>query len=155
MFCETLLERRDQERGIPGSYFISRADTLALLGDLALWMLTKDTSDIRIPDMRLRIKRTLHVLHHTALDTNEVVRYLLERSGMLREPAAGYIQFIHESLQAYLAAREVLENGDVSLLAEKANDVRWRDVIVSAAGEAQAQQADMLLRGLLLESRLI
>jgi NACHT domain len=153
-FCETLLDRRDQERGIPGSYLISRADTLALLGDLALWMLMADTSNISLRDMKMRIDRTLHALFHASLDTSEVVRYLLERSGMLREPAPGYIQFIHESLQAYLAAREVIENGDVAALAARAVDDRWHDVIVSAAGEARAMQADTLLRGLLHEIRI-
>ena len=74
---------------------------------------------------------------------SEVLQWLLERSGILREPAPDLIDFLHRSLQDYLCARAVVDASGIGFLLARANDDQWREVIVLSAGLAQQQQLIM------------
>lgn len=67
----------------------------------------------------------------------EVYRYLLERSGLLREPLDGAVCFIHRTFQDYLAARAAVEDLDFDLLAKNAHLGQWADVIRMAVAHGR------------------
>jgi hypothetical protein len=79
----------------------------------------------------------------TVLDT------LIVRSGLIREPVAGRIDFIHRTFEEYLAASAAVSEDQIGELVRNAHDDQWREVIVMAAGHAQPRQRDELLRGIL------
>ena len=58
----------------------------------------------------------------------------MERSGLLREPAAGRVDFVHRTFQEYLAAKAAVDNDEIGLLVTNAHDDQWREVVVMAAG---------------------
>jgi hypothetical protein len=64
----------------------------------------------------------------------EVLDHLLERTGLLREPAMGTIEYTHRTFQEYLAA---CASGAMDVAGELANlalDDQWHETIVLAAG---------------------
>ena len=80
-------------------------------------------------------------------------RDLLERSGVLREPTAGRVDFVHRTFQEYLAAKAAVDNDEIGLLIRNAHDDQWREVVVMAAGHAAPDQCAELLHGMLKRGR--
>jgi hypothetical protein len=78
-----------------------------------------------------------------------VLEYLLERSGVLREPVVGRIDFVHRTVQEYLTAKQFTDDGDLEPLVAQAHKDQWRETIIMAAGHANAPQRAELLGGLL------
>src|SRR5262249_52760960 len=78
-----------------------------------------------------------------------IVQYLLERTGMLREPHPDLVQFVHRTFREYLAAKEVVDSGDLPHLVEHAHIDSWHDVVVMAVAPAPPAQRELLLRRLL------
>ncbi len=64
----------------------------------------------------------------------DVCRYLLERSGLIREPTPDRVDFIHRTFQDYLAGRAAVRADDIGALIAHAHNDQWRNVIVMAAG---------------------
>ncbi len=64
----------------------------------------------------------------------ELINYLIERSGLLREPAKGRVDFPHRTFQEYLAACAAGEANDAGDLASRAGQDQWRETILLAAG---------------------
>ena len=76
-------------------------------------------------------------------------RHLLDRTGLLREPAEGRVDFVHRTFQEYLAARSaVIDSDDIGNLVMNAAKDQWREVVVMAVGHASRKQREELLNGL-------
>ncbi|CAM5693201.1 NACHT domain-containing protein OS=Streptomyces fumanus OX=67302 GN=GCM10018772_02170 PE=4 SV=1 [Streptomyces fumanus] len=74
-----------------------------------------------------------------------VLRFLLERSGLLKEHTDDAIQFIHRTFQEFLAAKEFHESGYILELLDRADKEEWQDVIVLAVGHATRRDANELI----------
>jgi hypothetical protein len=85
-------------------------------------------------------------------EPNEVLKFLVERSGLIRTPSEGRIDFIHRSFQEYLAGKAAIDNDEIGYLLEHSTDDQFRAVIVMAVGHALPWQADEFLRGLITQS---
>jgi hypothetical protein len=78
-----------------------------------------------------------------------VMRVLIDRTGMLREPVNGKLDFAHRTFQEYMAAKAALDEGDVGALVQNATNAQWREVIVLAAGLARPRERSELISALL------
>ncbi|GLY88518.1 NACHT domain-containing protein [Actinoallomurus iriomotensis] len=145
---QMLLERRDAERGIDGSG-LTYTDKILLLQDLAYWLIRNGLSDAPADRAAERIAHRLASMHRLSAAPDAVFHDLLVRSGLLREPVAGRVDFVHRTFQEYLAARAAIEADDIGALVENAHHDQWREVVVMAAGHAQPRQREELLRTLL------
>lgn len=147
---EMLLERRDLEQGIiaddPG---LSRREKTVIVQELAYWLLRNGWSDVPIQTAQEQIARTLSSLHRVHADHATVFTYLAERSGLLRQPAPGTVSFIHRTFQEYLAAKAIIDMGDLGLAVNQAEDDQWREVTIMAAGSASANVREQLIKDLL------
>ncbi|GAA3618374.1 hypothetical protein GCM10022223_38910 [Kineosporia mesophila] len=147
---ETLLDRRDVERKIStNSVKLNYQQKLLILQDLALWMAQSDQSDADIPSAQARLAVKLAVIRKISYSPSQLLQYLILRSGVIREPSAGRIDFIHRTFLEYLAAREIVEQEQVPLLLHKSGDDQWREVIVLASGHSNGRQRADLINGLL------
>lgn len=148
---ESLLERRDVERDvrIDLSTPLSLREKIALLEDLAWWLMRNDQSDIAMEQAVEVIDRKLSAMPNVSIPADRVFKYLLVRSGVLREPVTGRIDFIHRTFQEYLAAHALVEADDVPMLIDRARHDQWREVVVLAAGHARVSQREKLISGLL------
>ena len=150
-----ILERREVERGT----MHSKVATLTtrqkdfLLQRLAYWLLINDRSDADREEVETCLGKSLHRLPTVDFSASELLQFLLERSGLLREAIPGRIDFIHRSFQEYLAARAVIDEHLVDLLINNAHLDQWREVIILSAGHATQKDCDKLIGGLLDRAR--
>lgn len=151
---DMLLVRRDAERGVAsGGVRLTRSDKVQLLQDIAFWLVRNGWSDAPSERVVGQVARTARQLRGSSADPQDVFRSLLERSGLLREPVVGRIDFVHRTFQEYLAGKAAVEDDEIGLLVKNAHDAQWREVVIMAAGHAQSDQCAELLRGLLRRGR--
>jgi hypothetical protein len=148
-----LLERRDVERSVsvPDSLRLSKETQVQLLQKLAHWMIRNDRAEMEQADAIAQFGRALSQMAHVGASPEEVFRHLLDRSGLLREPAEGRVDFVHRTFQDYLGAKAAVEEGDFPLLLDNAHRDQWEDVTRMAVAHARPAERARLLRGLIAE----
>ncbi|ROP41932.1 NACHT domain-containing protein [Saccharothrix texasensis] len=147
---QMLLERRDVERKIGAIEGLGRTEKVLLLADLAYWLIRNGYTDVDVPRALYRISQRLHLMPQVRAGNQDVYRHLLERSGLLREPVDGRVDFIHRTFQEYLAAQDAMNTDDVGTVVQHAHLDQWHEVVVMAVGHASQTQREELL-GRLLE----
>ncbi|WP_338146128.1 NACHT domain-containing protein [Streptomyces scabichelini] len=144
-----LLERRDRERelGHPDGVRIPYATQVQLLQKLAWWLIRNSRSEMDRSDALHIIKQAMPSV---SLDgtAEDVYRSLLLRSGLLREPADGRVDFLHRTFQDYLGARLAVQELDFDLLVNNAENDEWEDVILLAIAHGRPKEAEQMLRRL-------
>lgn len=147
-----LLEARDVERRVPLADYpnLSYREKRTILEDLAYWMLTNNwtTVTIEAADARLDLKLK-GMIRMQDIKCENVRRFFVERSGMLREPITGQLDFPHRTFQEFLAAKAALDEGDIGVLVTNASNDQWHEVIVLAAGLASKKQREQLITDLI------
>ena len=145
---EMLLERRDKKRGIET---LDSGSQTIILQELAFWLLRQGMLDVSIGRAQQVIERILSSLPDIKLAPSNILEHILTRSGLLREPIPGQVDFIHRTFQDYLSGKAAAENDEIGLLVRNAHNERWRDVVVMAAALCRKKQREELLRGLIAE----
>lgn len=148
---EMLVDRRDIERDIPADVdlALSFPQKREILQDAAWHMQTCDRVVIARDEFVERIDWKIKSMPGVSADGRTIARHLIVRSGLLREPQDGDVDFVHRTFLEYLAAAEAMEQGAIARLVDSAHLQNWREVIVMAAGHAQREQATALVRKLL------
>ena len=145
----TMFRQRDLDRGIAGPVQLDQAASNHLLGDLALWLVRNAAAEASEQAARQAIASSAASLASAPQDTDGLYRYLVLRSGLLRELTAGHVDFVHRTFQEYLAAKSLVASSNIGELIRNAADDQWREVVILAAGQGNTQQTSDLLRGLL------
>ncbi|WP_406306100.1 NACHT domain-containing protein [Streptomyces sp. NBC_00885] len=147
-----LLVRRDKEREIPVPDGLAPTEEaqVQLLQRIAYWLIRNGRSEAAQATAVRIIREKLPAMPHMAPPdrAEDVFHYLLLRSGLLREPSVGTVDFIHRTFQDYLGAKAAVEAEDLDLLAESGRDDQWEDVIRLAIGHARDGERAYLLRKL-------
>nr|WP_238420601.1 NACHT domain-containing protein [Streptomyces taklimakanensis] len=147
-----LLERRDVERGVhrEGGLRLSKEPQVTLLQKLAYWMVRNGRAQMDRVDALAVLADALPMMAYIEAPPEEVLRYLLERSGLLREPTAGRIDFVHRTFQDYLAAKALVEARDFPWLVDNAHHDQFEDVVRMAVAHARPDERARILEGLLV-----
>ncbi|KFU81213.1 NACHT domain-containing protein [Amycolatopsis lurida] len=142
-----LLHLRDTARSI--TVLLTEQQKLILLGHLA-WRLTS-SGKVELPkdEVLEHIAYRLGWIPHVDHDAEEVLNHLLERSGVLREPVSGRVDFVHRTFQEFLAASEATDARYLDTLIANAHRDTWRETVIMACGHAKHHQADKLLTEIL------
>ena len=143
--CRMLLDKRDAERNIDfgKNIHFNYEEKKTLLSKLAYWMMKNNYSSANISDVSRCIGRTLKSLRdeYSNYSPDEVLDYLLLRSGILRSPNKNEIDFIHKSFLEYLAAYEISREEDWGFIQQNVNNLSWYNTLILTmgfAGEARA-----------------
>ncbi|MFF5856064.1 NACHT domain-containing protein [Streptomyces sp. NPDC012751] len=144
-----LLARRDRERGMgaePGE-----EAQLELLQRLAYALVLSGRTEMDADTAEGIVERCLPAVGPAAGqgDAATVLRSLLLRSGLLRRPAEGVVDFVHRTFQDYLGARYAVAEGHLDVLVSHADDTQWEDVVRMAVAHARPRERATLLRQLL------
>ena len=147
--CTMLLDERDRKRRIPRPKTAMRLMTLQdkemIVQRLALSMM-RNKLDNEEQWYQMEVSRTEasrwvkpNIACCSDADArrcspHEVLDYLVERTGIVCEPANGRISFPHRTFQEYLAACAAGALGDAGDLARRANDDQWHGTVILAAG---------------------
>ncbi|GGS84537.1 NACHT domain-containing protein [Streptomyces chromofuscus] len=148
-----LLARRDEERDMPGpdGVHLTGLPQIQLLQRLAHWLIRNNQSEMDRERAERIVADVLPSLPAAASqgDAPSILRYLLVRSGLLREPSVGTVEFVHRTFQDYLGAKAAVEDGDFGLLVRGAADEQWADVFRMAVAHARPRERADLLRQLM------
>ncbi|MFF1408506.1 NACHT domain-containing protein [Streptomyces sp. NPDC058289] len=145
-----LISRRDRERDmkVPD---LREEPQLELLQRLAYWLIKNGRTEMDRSQAEFIIDRALPAVPEAAAlgDAPTVFEHFLQRSGLLREPAPGTVDFIHRTFQDFLGARAAVEEGDFGMLAAHAADDQWEDVIRMAVALARPRERVALFEDIL------
>lgn len=149
-----LVSRRDRERGIgaPEGIELSEYQHIYLLQKLAYWLIRNQQTEMDANTARHLIADSLPSMPVVSQqgETEEVLAHLVARSGLLREPAVGTIDFVHRTFQDYLGAKAAVEALDLSFLAHHAHEPQLEDVVRMAVAHARPIERAEFLRDLVL-----
>jgi hypothetical protein len=140
---------RDRKRGITSGVELDLEATYHLLGDLALWMVRNAIIEVPSSSACATLARSSFALPNVSYEGLALYRHLLLRSGLLREPTSGQVDFIHRAFQEYLAARALVASDNVGEIVKNAGDDQWQEVVILSAGLGNIRQTTDLMRGLL------
>ncbi|MEU6577045.1 NACHT domain-containing protein [Streptomyces sp. NPDC046805] len=148
-----LLARRDEERdmfsGGDGDVRLGELPQIQLLQRLAYWLIRNNQSEMDRERAERIIADMLPSLPAAAQgDAHRILNHLLLRSGLLREPTVGTVEFVHRTFQDYLGAKAAVEDGDFGLLVRGAADEQWADVFRLAVAHARPRERAELLSDL-------
>ncbi|MEU6589457.1 NACHT domain-containing protein [Streptomyces sp. NPDC046881] len=150
---DMLLVRRDTEREITSveGLVLSRDEQTALLQRLAYWLIRNGQAEAARQDVVGMLDEWLAAMPQVRAqgDAEQVFTHLLNRSGLLREPVPGAVDFVHRTFQDYLGAKAAVEARDFGVLVRNAHDDQWDDVVRMAVGHARVEERGRLLRQLL------
>ncbi|MDP9642021.1 hypothetical protein J2S53_001966 [Actinopolyspora lacussalsi] len=148
---EMLLDRRETDRDIPSSRDVELGyrDKRTILRDLAFRLSLNGWSEIRKENALDRIKRKIGFMPNVVSRSELVLDHLLNRSGIIREPVDGRVDFVHRTFQEYLAAAEAAEEQDTGMLIERAHKDQWRETVIMAAGLLNRKDSAELVEGIL------
>ncbi|WP_221359338.1 NACHT domain-containing protein [Streptomyces beigongshangae] len=146
-----LLARRDRERDMlpHDDVRLPELPQVRLLQRLAYWLIRNNRLEMDRERAERIVADALPSLPAVASqgDAPTIYRHLLVRSGLLREPSAGTVEFVHRTFQDYLGAKAAVEDGDFGLLLRSAADSQWSDVIRMAVAHARPhERAEFLTR---------
>ncbi|MFE9682583.1 NACHT domain-containing protein [Streptomyces sp. NPDC006285] len=148
-----LLARRDQERDMlpHDDVRLTELPQIQLLQRLAYWLIRNNRLEMDRERAERLIADALPALPAVASqgDAATIYRHLLVRSGLLREPSLGTVEFVHRTFQDYLGAKAAVEDGDFGLLVRGAADSQWSDVIRMAVAHARPRERAEFLTQLL------
>lgn len=151
---EMLLVRRDQQRNIAGDAVrLSTGVQELILRKLAYWMIRNDLTEVSLEQMSERVGSYLGETLDDTLDPAAVAQHLLVRTGLLRAPAVGRVDFVHRTFQEYLAADQLLNDDDLNFLIKHAHEDQWQDVVVMTSGRARDSERNHLVKALLKRAR--
>ncbi|GLX36303.1 ATP-binding protein [Streptomyces roseochromogenus] len=150
---DMLLVRRDTEREICDveGVYLTRDEQTLLLQRLAYWLIRNGQAETSRSEAVEMVDEWLVAMPQVRAQASaeQVFSHLLIRSGLLREPVPGTVNFVHRTFQDFLGAKEAVESRDFGVLARNAHDDTWDDVIRMAVGHARPDERARILRGLL------
>lgn len=145
---EMLLVRRDVERKInhPEAPSLTLQQKKRMLGHLAYWLLRNEFSDCTETQATAQFGAALASMPTVQTTGEQAFRYLLVRSGVLREPVDGRVDFVHRTFQEYLAAEHLIALGDhLGVLISHAHLDQWHEVATMAVGHARPNERGEIL----------
>ncbi|AHH97866.1 hypothetical protein GCM10010174_29880 [Kutzneria viridogrisea] len=128
-------------------------ELLKLFQRIAYWLVT-NRQLVLAPEVAVRrVRSYMQGLRNSAEDPVRVVHYLAHTSGLLRELADGSLEFVHRTFRDHLAAKEVVEEENLSLMLDNADKPHWHDVVVMAGAHARPAERSRILVELLERGR--
>jgi hypothetical protein len=148
---DMLLETRDVKRNVPSAQTIplEYGQKVRILQNVAWHLSTSGRVELPRSTVERLIADCLTAMPQVRATAEEVLELLLQRSGVIREPVPGRIDFVHRTVQEYLAAKQAAYLGDMDLLIRNAHRDQWRETVVMAAGHANERLCRELITGIL------
>ncbi|MFF4903569.1 NACHT domain-containing protein [Streptomyces sp. NPDC001260] len=148
---EMLLVRRDVERRIKhqGVPSLTLNQKQRILGHFAYWLLRNQLTDSTEEEAIGQVRIALQSMPAVESGGERVYKYLMVRSGILRQPVEGRVDFIHRTFQEYLAAANIIALNDIGSLIQNAHLDQWNEVVSMAVGHARKEECSQILKGLI------
>jgi hypothetical protein len=125
-----------------------------LLQDLAYWMMRNDYMALAPKQMVIKRLdgRLSQLIGIESITGNDILKYFVDRTGILRELAVDQIDFAHRTFQEFLCAEAIALEGDIRAVSTYLTQTEWHEVIVLASGLVSQQELAWLLSKMLSTS---
>ncbi|WP_392530184.1 NACHT domain-containing protein [Nostoc sp. C117] len=133
---QVLLERRLRAKNIPDS--LTATQKQAVLQVLALRLMQQNTREFKISDGVSLSKDILVMVAGSGVKPEEFFQQVGDISGLLVEKELGVYEFAHLSFQEYLAAVQIKESNQESLLIANIKESWWAETIRLYAAQSNA-----------------
>ena len=145
---ETLLERREQERNIlRGSDLkLNRTQKFKILGFVSEYFFNRRANLLPLPDVIEHIKTFLPALGLDAAESGAILKFLIERSQILRSPEEGKIDFSHKTFQEYFYARRIVDANLREIVADEFFHSDKAEVILFVSALAPTELFEFVVR---------
>ncbi len=149
---QMLLHARDEQRqiGVEGPP-LDYETKLGLLETIAFWMMQNGWS--MVDRWRLEELVESEIGNFTRIEggtqASLIVDHLLLRSGLIRSPIEGKIDFIHNAFKEYLCARGCVSSDRFGFLEDQLDKEAWREVAVLSAAMTDDVRRSEFIRNLL------
>lgn len=122
--------------GAPYGVELGEAPQIQLIQRLAYWLTLNGRTQMDRDHAHTIVTEAVPAVPEAAAhdDPGGVFAHLLHRSGLLREPTPGTVDFVHRTFQDYLAAKHLVDRWDIGVLISHAADDQWEDVVRMAVG---------------------
>lgn len=152
-----LLEDREVRRDIgrDSSIKMDYTTKALILDDISYWMMRNDMTEADKTDLIHHLENKLPAITGIPKDVTakDIIDFLVLRSGLLREPEEGKIEFVHLTFMEYMAAREISHLEDWNLLLHNSLKTKWRETILLAIAFANCTKASQFVQELINKSR--
>ena len=158
-----LMEGRDSQRQIDSSIYqnLSKLDydrRRTVLEELAFWMMTCGVSSETW-------KHVLDFFEHLLRDTNifdndtkcsaeMLLNYFVDRSGIIREPEKGIIDYVHKTFMEFLAVKAICRNCAWNLIVKEACNANWKETILMCFREMGRENVENILKKLIEKGKI-
>ncbi|MBB3995188.1 hypothetical protein GGR95_002839 [Sulfitobacter undariae] len=146
-----LVARRDAERGIEAESGVVLTDrqSTKILCFIAEYFYLRKSFQVRLEDVAGNLKEYLPSLGIEPSQSDAILRYLAERSHVLRSPTVGSIDFSHKTFQEYYYALRIVEKGMVEWVRDNFTNPDFSVVCAFTMSLSTPAFADQLVAGLL------
>lgn len=161
--CEMLMDARDNQRNIGANIYgnipnLDYSKKRKILEEMAYWMMNGNVSSENKSNV---VKYLGHLLKDTNIlsdkkaeyDTKVLLNYLIERSGIIREPEEDVIDFIHKTFMEFLAIKAICRNCDWNVLIREACNPNWKETILMCFQEMGKDTVQYVLKKLVEEGQ--
>ena len=150
---DMLLHRRDIERKLKFADLpeIELEEKKVLLQEIAFWLMENEWA--MVDEGRAARKIASLLPGFTRISSNvsatDILKVLIQRSGILRSPVDGTVDFIHKTFQEFLCARAIIDGDRLGFLTANSLGERWRDIAVMTAGLADEKRREEFIFNLI------
>lgn len=161
--CEMLMDARDSQRNIDINIYdnVPKLDYLTkrrILEEIAFRMLKNGVSSENKQTIIFFLQQLLkdtNIISNSKgnYSVENILNFLIERSGIIREPEDGVIDFIHKTFMEFLAVKTICRNGDWDMLIKEACNVNWRETVIMCFSEMGNINVDNVLKQLVAKGK--
>lgn len=160
--CEMLMDARDSQRNIDVNIYdnVPKFDYLMkrrILEEIAFRMINNGVSSENkqtiVCFLREHLQVTKVISDVKGDSVENILNFFIERSGIIREPEEGVIDFIHKTFMEFLAVRTICRNCYWDLLIKEACNVNWRETIVMCFSEMGNANIEYVLEKLVAKGK--
>lgn len=158
--CQMLIEDRDKERRIEVyNEELNKLDytkKTILLSEISLFMLKCEKVEIEKNDVVSYIKEYIEnstIICSGSIKENPLllIDYLIQRTGIIREPAREEIDYIHKTFMEYLGAKAIVRKMAWDLINKNLVNPFWKETIIMSFNQMNQSIATDTLETLLQE----
>lgn len=145
--CKMLLDGRENERKIKADHIeLSYEQKKRIMSKLAYHMMINNKAETDIESAKRFLKSNLQDMALGHISDDKLIRYFINRTGMVFEPSEGILSFVHRSFQEYLCASEMARQEDLGLAMEKIANDNWMETICLLVGMWKKEYADRIIQ---------
>lgn len=162
--CAMLINERDNQRQINQDIYtnlpkLNYDKKRKILEEISYWMMDGNVSSASKTHVIQFLESLLKNTNIFSDSINEysaedILNYLIDRSGIIREAEDGVIDFIHKTFMEFLAVKALCRNCAWNILVREACNTNWKETIIMCFQEMGQENVEYVLKELICKSKI-